>query len=413
MHKLISNPFYLIIFLIFIIINMASPKAATEIELQLKDIITRSPASSSKTYSEKLYLDELKKIKISSRSALERNVSVNTLREIARLLNIPSASKYKKSILALQIFKTLQKSSIEPKVIPHIPGVITHKDLEKLPMDVSQNIKGRVSDELKEKAAQPFMNAFEYLLTRREGSVRNTMREKLLNQEKYNPEHFEVRFHTVISTRSRYVPADIDEEVTFNKSTIDEMISQVNDYYKTIETRTEQLKKRHYTITEKEVWLSYISIYNDIYSVTKDIGYDRFDVRKPILIKSKKFNSYIAINLVTYNEHNSPDYRIQSVIFRIEPDYKEGQFEELFVGIYWLRKYWKDKEFKGLYIGDRYIDMKGNTEPVYSYEYPFVKFDKKLFIKRGKYSYSIIGSHPAWTDKKAINFMELFYKIFV
>ncbi len=79
---------------------MASPKAATEIELQLKDIITRSPASSSKTYSEKLYLDELKKIKISSRSALERNVSVNTLREMARLLNIPSASKSKKSILA-------------------------------------------------------------------------------------------------------------------------------------------------------------------------------------------------------------------------------------------------------------------------------------------------------------------------
>ena len=392
---------------------MASPKAATEIELQLKDIITRSPASSSKTYSEKLYLDELKKIKISSRSALERNVSVNTLREMARLLNIPSASKSKKSILALQIFKTLQKSSIEPKVIPPIPEVITHKDLEKLPMDVSQNIKGRVSAELKEKAALPFMNAFEYLLTRREGSVRNTMREKLLNQEKYNPEHFEVRFHTVISTRSRYIPADIDEKITFDKSTIDEMISQVNDYYKTIETRIEQFKKRHWTITEEEIWLSYIGMYNDIYSVTEDIGYDRYTYNKSILIKSKNFNSYIAIKLVTFNEYNIPDYRIESVTFRIEPGYKEGQFEELFVGIYWLRKYWKDKDFKGLYIGDRYIDMKGNKEPVYSYEYPFIKFDKKLFVKRGKYSYGIIGSHPAWTDKKAIHFMELFYKIFV
>ncbi|MFZ9258237.1 MAG: hypothetical protein ACO27D_02635 [Candidatus Fonsibacter ubiquis] len=388
-------------------------KAPGALEEQVKQIIRRSSASSSTTDIGKKILEEIKELQISSRSALERNLSAEILREMGTLLNIPSASKSKKSILAQQIFKILHKKSTEPKVIPNIPEVITHQDLEKLPMDVSQNIKGRVSAELKEKVTQPFMYAFEYLLTRREGSVRNTMREKLLNQEKYNPEHFEVRFHTVISTGSRYVPSDIDEKVTFNKSTINEMISQVNEYYKTIEKRTEQLKKRHYTITEEEAWLSYISIYNDIYSVTKDIGYDRFDRRKPILIKSKKFNSYIAINLLTFNEHNSPDYRIQSVIFRIEPDYKEGQFEELFVGIYWLRKYWKDKEFKGLYIGDRYIDMKGNTEPVYNYQYPFIKFDKKLFVKRGKYSYGIIGSHPAWTDKKAIHFMELFYKIFI
>ena len=396
---------------------MSSPskpsKASSSLEEQLKQIIRRSSASSSTTDIGKKFLEEIKELQISSRSALERNIPVDTLREIGGLLNIPSASKSKKSILALQIFKTLQKSSIEPKVIPPIPGVITHKDLEKLPMDVSQNIKGRVSAELKEKVAQPFMNAFEYLLTRREGSVRNTMREKLLNQEKYNPEHFEVRFHTVISTRSRYVPADIDEKITFDKSTIDEMISQVNDYYKRIETRIEQFKKRHWTITEEEIWLSYIGMYNDIYSVTEDIGYDRYTYNKSILIKSKNFNSYIAIKLVTFNEYNIPDYRIESVTFRIEPGYKEGQFEELFVGIYWLRKYWKDKEFKGLYIGDRYIDMKGNKEPVYSYEYPFIKFDKKLFVKRGKYSYGIIGSHPAWTDKKAIRFMELFYKIFI
>lgn len=387
-------------------------KAPGALEEQVKQIIRRSSASSSTTDIGKKILEEIKELQISSRSAVERNLSVETLREMGGLLNIPSASKSKKSILALQIYKTLQKSSIEPKIIPIIPEVITHQDLEKLPMDVSQNIKGRVSAELKEKAALPFMNAFEYLLTRREGSVRNTMREKLLNQEKYNPEHFEVRFNTTISTtRSRYVPADIDEKVTFDKSTINEMISQVNDYYKTVESRIEQLKKRHETITEKEVWLSYIGMYNDIYSVTKDNGHTRFDRSNPILIKSKNFNSYIAIKLVTFNEYNSPDYRIESVTFRIEPGYKEGQFEELFVGIYWLRKYWKDREFNGLYIEDRY--MKGNREQVNTFKYPFIKFDRKLFVKRGKYSYGIIGSHPAWTDKKAIHFMELFYKIFI
>lgn len=397
-----------------------STKSTKPLDDQIKQQLNHFSASSSTANIEaqrEQLLASLSKLNISSKSKLAQDVSADTLRETATFLNLPSKSE--KRILAERLFKQIHKSSKPPAPSAFVPPALSVSDLEKLPRDVSEKIKGNIDAELEAIVSQPFMKAFEYLMTRPPGTIRNTLRERLLNQPKYVPNHFEVKFHTYIGSyeqwRRGYERMTINEYVAYKESTVDALIAKVNEYYDTIQKRTKDVKKNLFEDESlwQGVWQSFASLYNDEYSVTKDIGTDELGYNRDIRIQSRSYRSYILIKL---NENQYAT--IQSVEFHIAPDYKEGHFEELFVAIYWLRKYWKGRQYKGIHTGQR-VDLENwsfdNPKfiPTYSYYYPFMVFDKENFIQNRKYSYRIVGRHPAWTDKKAIHFMELFYKIFI
>jgi len=401
----------------------AEPRKTTKsrvLDQKMSRILEELAASSSTTDVEEqraTLLSKLGHLAIPSKTKLSKDVSTNTLRAVMDFLNLPTSQR--KRVLAEQLLAKLPTRDLSLRA-----------RLE-LPLDISLNIRTSAYQSM------PFMRVFEHLVSLPAGEERDRLSKRLLDQSKYIPDQFEIKLHAYLGNGNRKFLGerglDVNERKTFKAKSMEELIPQVDAYYVTILKRFKEHSKYDYHVQGIDHEASLM--HNSIYTVEKQ--YTLGMAAQPIIIKSKEFSSFIVVQAHPYDTSI-----VRSVDFHVSPDYQDGQFEDLFIGVFWMRKYWKGKQMKGVNTGRTYY----TGEPVILYMFPFIAFDKKSLINdkgSNKYAFRIIkhdyrsiaravkltdyldGSfetdskshavkkHPVWTVTKANRFMELFHKIFL